>query len=173
MKNEGHKMKKMLVAAALTVCSLAGMSADLPNTRMTPGALNPDVTQGNIRTTVCVKGFTKAIRPPAYYTNKLKRRQIEQYGYTDTNPKHYEEDHLIALSIGGSPTDERNLWPQPRDTQWGASQKDQLEFVMYKMVCSGELSIAQAQHEMATNWIAAYKHFVPSHSKWHYSGGGD
>jgi len=67
---------------------------------MTPGATNPEVTQDNIQSTVCVKGYTKTIRPPAHYTNKLKKEQIEQYGYADHNPKHYEKDHLIALSLG-------------------------------------------------------------------------
>ena len=66
---------------------------------LTPGTINPNITQANIQSTVCVKGFTKTIRAPASYTNKLKKRQIRQYSYADTNPKHYEEDYLIALSI--------------------------------------------------------------------------
>ena len=135
---------------------------------MTPGATSPDVTQSNIQSTVCVKGYTKTIRPPAYFTNSLKRRQIAEYGYADTNPKDYEEDHLIALSIGGAPRDPGNLWPQPRNSGWGADKKDQLEFVLYKMVCKNEMSLQEAQSVMAADWIAAWKRYVPSHPGYKY-----
>jgi hypothetical protein len=153
-------------ATILLALSFSARASDLPDPSLTPGAINPSVTQQNIQQTVCVKGYTKTIRPPAYFTNKLKKRQLKQYGYADRNPKHYEEDHLIALSIGGAPDDPRNLWPEPRNSEWNAEKKDQLEFVMYKMVCRQEISLAEAQHEMATNWIEAWKQYVPSHQ--HY-----
>ncbi len=104
-----------------------------------------------------MKGYTKTIRPPAYFTNKLKKRQLREYGYDDINPKHYEEDHLIALSIGGAPNDAHNLWPQPRNSKWDAAKKDQLEFVLYKMVCAQEVSLAEAQRAMASDWIEAWE----------------
>jgi hypothetical protein len=153
-------MNRLLFTTGLFLSSTA-FAGDLPIPRLTPGATNSDVTQENIQSTVCVHGYTKTIRPPAYYTNKLKKQQIVEYGYSDTNPKDYEEDHLIALSIGGDPRDERNLWPQPRKSEWNAEKKDQLEFVLYKMVCANEVSLAEAQHAMATDWIAAWKKYVP------------
>jgi len=143
-------------------------ASDLPDPALTPGAINPDVTQQNILQTVCVMGYTKTIRPPAHYTNKLKKRQLREYGYADRNPKHYEEDHLIALSIGGAPHDKRNLWPEPRKSEWNAKKKDRLEFVLYKMVCNQEISLANAQHAMATNWIEAWKRYVPSHRHYRF-----
>ena len=132
---------------------------------MTPGAINPNVTQANISQTVCAKGYSKTIRPPAHLTNRLKKRQIREYGYADRNPKHYEEDHLIPLSIGGAPGDGRNLWPEPRQSEWGAEKKDQFEFVLYKMVCAQEIALVDAQREIATDWIAAWKKYVPSHQR--------
>jgi hypothetical protein len=44
-----------------------------------------------------------------------------------------------------------------RDGAWNAEKKDALEFVLYKKVCHGEVPLAQAQREMATNWIGDYK----------------
>lgn len=143
------------------------VAGDLPNARMTPGVTNPDVTQENIKTTVCVKGYTKTIRPPAFYTNRLKKQQIGQYGYLDADPRHYEEDHLIALSIGGAPYDPRNLWPQPRNSEWNAKKKDELEFALYKLVCAGKVSLQQAQQDMASRWIDAYKKYVPANQPHH------
>ena len=137
------------------------LAADLPSPRLTPGALNQNVTQANIAQTVCVKGYSKTIRPPANFTNRLKQQQIREYAYADVNPKHYQEDHLVPLAIGGAPDDRRNLWPQPRDGEWGAGKKDQLEYVLYRMVCAHEIPLADAQHEIATQWIAAWKKYVP------------
>ncbi len=160
-------MKLLLAILALAI-SFPSWASDLPDPSLTPGAINLEVTQQNIRSTVCVKGYTKTIRPPAHYTNKLKKRQMREYGYADRNPKHYEEDHLIALSIGGAPHDPRNLWPEPRISEWDAQKKDQLEFVLYKMVCDQEISLAEAQHAMATNWIEAWERYVPSHRRYRF-----
>jgi hypothetical protein len=49
-------------------------AGDLPDPRITPGAIDTSITQENIHQTVCVKGYTKTVRPPAYYTNGLKKR---------------------------------------------------------------------------------------------------
>jgi len=58
-----------VVAAALSICAHAG---DLPDPALTPGAINSDVTQDNIHNTVCVRGWTKTVRPPSFYTTRLK-----------------------------------------------------------------------------------------------------
>jgi hypothetical protein len=96
-------------------------------------------------------------------TNRLKREQIRQYRYTDTDPRHYEQDHLIPLSIGGNPSDPRNMWPQPREGAWGADEKNDLEFIAYRLVCRGQLNLQEAQRRIAANWIEAYQAWVPSH----------
>ena len=72
-----------LVAAGclMLVQPACASPGDLPNPTLTPGEINPDVTQGNISSTVCVRGWTKTVRPPAFYTNRLKRIQLRQYGY--------------------------------------------------------------------------------------------
>lgn len=153
-----------LFVASLLACGLA-VAGDLPDFHMTPGAINRDVTQANLAQTVCVKGYSKSIRPPANFTNRLKKRQILEYGFADRNPKHYEEDHLIPLSIGGAPNAAGNLWPEVRASEWGAARKDQLEFVLYKMVCAHQIPLADAQHEIATQWIDAWKKYVPGHQR--------
>ena len=110
----------------------------------TPGVLNPDVTQANIHTTVCVEGWTRTIRPPTSYTNELKRKQMREYG-VGGSLSDYQEDHLISLSLGGHPTDPRNLWPEPNPR---ATDVDAIELDLHEKVCSGELSLDEAQqHE--------------------------
>ena len=156
-------MNKTIVRITLIGLMLAvqvATAADLPDAKLTPGAIDPAITQQNIHSTVCVKGYTKTVRPPAYYTNKLKKMQIIEYGNADTNPKHYEEDHLIPLSIGGSPNDPLNLWPQPRLSEWNAQKKDALEFRIYKLVCDGAVPLDEARNAMSRNWIDAYKRYL-------------
>lgn len=82
---------------------------DLPNPALTSGAINLNITQANIQQTICMKGFTKTIRSPVSYTNMLKKQQIHQYGYANTNTKLYKEDHLIELYIGSAPNYEKSL----------------------------------------------------------------
>lgn len=155
-------------ALALGAAAHSAHATDLPDPRLTPGAIDPRVTQQNIHQTICVHGYTKTIRPPRFYTNELKGRQIREYGYGDRRKGAYEEDHLIALSIGGAPYDQRNLWPEPRNTEWNADRKDELEFVLYKMVCHHEISLAAAQAAMAHNWIEAWRLYVPTHPYYHF-----
>ena len=154
------KINLALVSIGLLILSAQSFAGDLPNPKLTPGSINPDVTQENISHTICVRGYTKTIRPPAYYTNKLKKQQISQYGYADTDPKDYEEDHLLPLEIGGNPWDEKNLWPQPRLSEWNAEKKDALENVLHHLVCEGHVSLKDAQYQITNNWIEAYKRFV-------------
>lgn len=107
----------------------------------TPGALNEDVTQATIRSTICVRGWTRTVRPSSSYTHDLKLRQMAEYG-APGSPHDYQEDHLISLELGGDPSDPRNLWPQPRP--W-AEHVDRTENELNDAVCSGRLSLADAQ----------------------------
>jgi hypothetical protein len=144
-------LRTALVAVALLLLGIAVVSphgssskgpypADLVRT---PGVLNPDVTQANIHATICVTGWTRTIRPPTSYTNDLKRKQMREYG-VGGSMSDYQEDHLISLSLGGHPTDPRNLWPEPNPR---ATDVDTVEHELNDKVCSGELLLAEAQQQ--------------------------
>jgi hypothetical protein len=128
----------------------------LPDSACTPGATDSRVTQANIQSTICVSGYTTTVRPPTSYTNPLKTSQIQEYGYSDTNLSDYEEDHLIPLEVGGSPTDPANLWPEPYNITYGSKQKDKVENYLHDQVCGGSISLADAQKEIAQNWENVY-----------------
>ena len=108
----------------------------------TPGARYSKVTQATIASTVCKKGWTATIRPPASYTNALKRAQLAAWHYADQNPSHYEEDHLVSLEVGGAPRSTRNLWPEPHSQ---SRKSDPRENAWKKQVCNGTLTLRQAQ----------------------------
>ena len=85
---------------------------------------------------------------------------MKELGLTGS-PKDYEEDHHISLELGGHPTDPKNLWPEAWDGEWGAHKKDVIETRLKRMVCIGAISLEDAQTAIATDWIAAYKQYVP------------
>ena len=102
--------------------SVNAAGAVLPNSAGTPGATNPLVSQANIGKTICVSGWTATVRPNSSVTTELKVAQLAS-GYTyrgDTATGDYEEDHLISLEIGGAPSAEANLWPEPFNAPEGA-----------------------------------------------------
>jgi len=100
------------------------------------------VTQATISSTVCVKGWTATIRPPASYTSALKRTQLAAWHYADQNPSHYEEDHLISLELGGAPWSKRNLWPEPHSQ---SAKSDPRENAWHKRLCNETLPLKQAR----------------------------
>ena len=127
----------------------------LPDPICTPGVADPRVTQDTIRTTICVTGYTKTVRPSSSYTDALKVQQIKAYGYADTSVADYEEDHLIPLELGGHPSDPKNLWPEPRSGTYSATKKDGVENSLHNKVCAGVMTLRAAQASIAMNWESA------------------
>ncbi len=161
-----------------------GPSSLYPDPTLTPGATNPDITQATINDTICNPNWhgvnpwthtdergTKSVRPPASFTNALKKKQLAAARYLDKMPTHYEEDHLISLELGGNPSDEKNLWPemwgtlaQPLTSRGpfppelvGAKAKDAVENALHTEVCAGTLTLKAAQTIIATDWFKYYK----------------
>ena len=115
----------------------------LPSPTLTPGVTNPAVTQANIGETICLRGWTKTVRPPASYTSALKLQQLKAY-HLPGAPSDYQEDHLISLEMGGSPTDPKNLWPEPYPR---ATEVDKIENELNDKICSGMLTLDEAQRQ--------------------------
>jgi len=156
----------LLLAASLglSACGAATYSENsgLPNVKLTPGAINPAVTQANIRSTICVVGWTATVRPPVNYTNQLKYNQLHS-GYNldgDLNMKDYEEDHIVPLEVGGNPSSPLNLFPEPHNIKYSSYVKDQLENQIHLLVCSGKLSLKAGQEIFLTNWEKGYRKYI-------------
>jgi hypothetical protein len=136
----------LLVLAAVVVATViprcgSRSAAVRASWDLTPGVLNSAVTQATIASTICRRGWTRTVRPPVDYTNALKQQQLRQYGLRGP-PSAFQEDHLISLELGGNPDDPRNLWPEPYPR---ASAVDQIENDLNRRVCTGSLTLAEAQ----------------------------
>jgi cell division septation protein DedD len=150
---------------AAGTCHYTYVSAfPLPDRRCTPGAINPQVTQSNIASTICRSGYTSTIRPPEDVTEKEKDGSAAAYSYTGVLHT-AEYDHLISLEIGGDPNDSANLWVEPNDKSNAtstANTKDILENKLHSLVCSEQITLATAQAAIATNWVVAYDKYALS-----------
>jgi hypothetical protein len=77
------------------------------------------------------------------------------------SPADYEEDHFISLELGGNPRDPRNLWPEAYNPKPGAKEKDQVENYLHKRVCSGAMTLQEAQQAIITDWYRVYLQIHP------------
>ncbi len=155
-------------ALALLVIALGGvlgfefraryMSNSRPfEARATPRfSLTPGAVRSVTRNQVCSTDHAAEIRlVPA----SLKRQVFEEYGMPQGKADAFEVDYLVTPELGGA-QDIRNLWPQPySSTVWNAHVKDALEERLHNMVCSGQIDLATAQHDIANDWISAYKKY--------------
>jgi len=122
----------------------------IPDSRLTPGAALL-VDQRHVCTEPNIKNKSVPVA--------LQRKVLQEYGIEGVEPRAYEIDYLITPALGGA-DDIHNLWPQSHSaTTWNADVKDALEDHLREMVCTGNLDLTEAQQEIASNWIAAYKKY--------------
>ena len=150
----------LIVGALVSLVALAfygalgGHAAPPPGSdgaRDLTGMVDPRVTQNNIQTTICRRGWTRTVRPSRDVIDAIKRNLAADMR---VSPRDYELDHIVPLDLGGAPLDLRNVRLQPRAGACHAHMKDDLERRLSIMVCAGDLTLKGAQHEIATDWRA-------------------
>ena len=120
----------------------------LPDSACTPGA----IPETGTKDAICKPGYAKSVRN---VPDSEKNQDYAEYGITSHTPGQYEVDHLVSLELGGS-NDIANLWPELASPKPGFHEKDKVENYLHAQVCSGAISLQQAQAEIATNWLAVY-----------------
>jgi hypothetical protein len=128
-----------------TGCQVQGPLAD---PACTPGAILADATKEKI----CVSGYSASVRD---VPDAVKEQVYADYGIKTRSAGQYEMDHLISLELGGS-NEIANLFPEAAEPVPGFHEKDQVENYLHDQICSGAVSLQQAQLEIATNWIQIY-----------------
>jgi len=124
------------------------MQGALPDPACTPGDIFPNVTKAQ----VCTSGYSSSVRDvPA----SEKDAVYAEYGISHHATGQYEVDHFVSLELGGS-NDISNLFPEAAAPTPGFHEKDKVENYLHDQVCKGKLSLAEAQRQIATNWVAVY-----------------
>ena len=168
MKREDKLMLSFLLAMGFLMWfafwSAGAFAGDLPDPALTPGAYSPLVTQANIHQTVCVHGWSKTMRPSTSVTNKMKVKVMVAYHIPLTDIHKVELDHLCSIVLGCALDDEHNMWPEywylnVDGEDHGAHQKDHAEKATQLAICSGKITLLDAQKQMVTDWRVLYKRF--------------
>jgi hypothetical protein len=131
---------------SVTASTTLAMAWTLPNSSTTPGAIG-----SSDPTIVCVRGYSRSVRPPYSYTwRKFRVNVFRGYGIPHEKWRGYTLDHLIPLELGGAPEDLRNVWPEPKAD---AKRKDEVEGALLAAACYRHtLTLAAAQAAIARNW---------------------
>jgi hypothetical protein len=119
-----------------------------PNPQITPGATR-QVTENE----VCVKGYAGDTRN---VTDSEKKQVFDRYGIDWQYHSYFEVDHFISLELGGS-NDVTNLWPEPYEGLFNAHMKDLVENFLHQEVCSGKLTLLQAQQAITSDWVLVWQ----------------
>jgi hypothetical protein len=106
-KARWRRFPPLIAACVIAIAPHATLAqSSLPDPALTPGAINPAITQSDIQSTICVRGWTRTVRPPRQYTDRLKAEQIREYGYP-----------IIAEAITRRTTSFRSTWAERRTTR--------------------------------------------------------
>lgn len=164
-------MKKYVVVAVALCMGLAIFAfwpapikrlSNLPLLSATPGVRSPAVTQSNLHSTICSRNYVARITPSSTFLETVEKEELHGAYANDSRlaASKYQENYLIPLQLGGSPTAIGNMWPMVRSYRWDAHRKHDVEHALNRLVCRGQLTLADAQRIIVTNWIVAYHLYV-------------
>jgi hypothetical protein len=152
-----------LAVLGVILATSPAFAIELPNGRLTPGAIGSDGDPAPTITAVCVRGYARSVRHR--YDSEWRRYRVaifREYRIPHSEWSHYTVDHLVPIELGGRPFgivanawDLRNVWPEPKAE---AEQKDAVENALHEAVCyrggyrGFHLSLLQAESAIAHDW---------------------
>jgi len=153
----GAAFLAVIVAVLVIFGATVNAEGTKPRSRITPGETRPITLEE-----VCLYSGAEVISRDI--PEDMRQKVFSAYGIKSPQINQFEVDYLITPDLGGTESI-RNLWPQPYSVQWNAHVKDKLEDRLHELVCNRKLDLATAQHDIAVDWIAAYKKYVGDNSE--------
>lgn len=142
------RVSKPSMAATVAATAQCQFQLPYPDANCTPG----DTFAGVTADQVCTPGYSSGVRN---VPQSEKNQVYAEYGITSHTTGQYEVDHFIPLELGGSNTIS-NLWPEPANPIPGFHEKDHVENYLHGQVCSGAMTLSDAQNAIASDWVAVY-----------------
>jgi hypothetical protein len=139
-----------MILALLLAAQTCYIDGGLADPSCTPGQATDATLQ-----TICNRK-TSTVRKVS-----LKTKLLVAQLYGTPEGELVEIDHLVPLELGGA-NSLINLWPQPEKPEPGFRAKDLLENRLHKLVCAGKMDLADAQGEIAHDWVELYYRLFPS-----------
>jgi hypothetical protein len=155
-KSDTSKLATVAVVVYVLLAVVALMLAASSAAKSEPVA-DPAVTQETLSATVCVPGYTKSIRHRARHLSRLKLALMAEAGLSPEVKAEFRLDHVLPLTLGGNPRDLTNLALQPLALSY---RKDRIERKLGCLVCTGQISLQEAQSAILDDWQAAYHKYA-------------
>lgn len=147
------RLQSALAAALLVAAPFAARAADVPDDRLTPGAIaSRDVSDICDRT-----GGSYSKRHRVW---DRQRETAAKYGVPWNERRNFEDDDRIPVCLGGDNSSPQNHWMQPGWGAWNYHMKDVLETRACREVCAGRVDLVVAQSWFLGDWRVAYCHEV-------------
>jgi hypothetical protein len=123
----------------------------MPDPRLTPGAVT--TTDATIVCNMAPHTVVPELSPAA------QNEVYDEYGDTSQNSQRKAIlDWLVPYNLGGADVP-ANIWPATV-AGTGFYEKIDTDHILRQMVCRRELTLAQAQHALETNWYTAWLRYV-------------
>ena len=121
-----------------------------PSPACAPGATDAQAA-AHPQQTICLRRHASSVIPSERDAERIKLALLDRYQATEPSAS-YVLDQLVAIEDAGSPTDRRNMWPQPIAQ---AKQKDAIEDYLHREICAGKVTVQQAARVLEGDWLAA------------------
>lgn len=122
--------------------------------------LDTRVTQQSVAETICRPGYADTVAPPFDQAMALKDRLLAQRGIDSGDGADYALDRRVPIVLGGSPDSAANYDLLPWAGHAGERRKALLTVRLKRCVCSGQISLADAQAAIAGDWAHEYGHLT-------------
>jgi hypothetical protein len=135
----------------MRLCAICLLLASSAAAQELDRKLTPGVTVAATTKTIC---RTKWGKDERHVSTSMKKKVCLAYGIRSGCPgKKYEIDHLVSRELGGA-DDVNNLWPQPIAE---ARKKDRVENFLHRQVCSGAMTLDEAQTDVRDGWQGIFR----------------
>jgi hypothetical protein len=128
----------VLAGSLFFAADLRALESSLPNPKLTPGrvAQSEEDRRG--------------------VTVEMEQKVFARYKLPWSSRPAFKIDHLIPLELGGADTID-NLWPQSlRVRPYGWERKELLTEVLLQRIARKQITLQQAQEQIAYDWIDAF-----------------
>lgn len=149
------------VTRAVRFCAVMALGAHVVVVRaQTPEMLDERVTQNSVAETICRPGYADTVAPPLDELMEHKDRLLAARGIDADDGGGYALDRRVPIVLGGSPDAPANLGLLPWAGHHGERRKELLTAKLKRCVCTGKISLSEAQTAIAGNWSSWYQGFA-------------
>ncbi|PLZ02977.1 hypothetical protein CY652_08680 [Burkholderia sp. WAC0059] len=118
------------------------------------------VTQQSVADTICRPGYADTVSPPFDEIMAYKDRLLAARGIDASDGPSYALDRRVPIVLGGSPDAPDNFDLLPWAGHGGERRKALLTVRLKRCVCSGSISLADAQAAIMGDWVGEYARFT-------------